>query len=85
LDFAAMSKNESLSDGERGVIINAASIAGYEGTIGQVGYAAAKGGVIRMTSWLPAITCSQRLGDLAAWAPPRSEAATVALLGGCAE
>jgi NAD(P)-dependent dehydrogenase (short-subunit alcohol dehydrogenase family) len=44
-----MSKNEPLSDGERGVISNTASIAGYEGTIGQVGYAAAKGGVIGRT------------------------------------
>ena len=36
-------------DGERGVIVNTASIAGFEGTIGQVAYASAKGGVIGMT------------------------------------
>jgi NAD(P)-dependent dehydrogenase (short-subunit alcohol dehydrogenase family) len=44
-----MAKTEPLDDGERGVIINTASIAGYEGTIGQVAYATAKAGVIGMT------------------------------------
>ena len=52
LAAAAMSKNEPDDTGERGVIINTASIAGYEGTIGQVAYGAAKGGIIGMT--LPA-------------------------------
>jgi NAD(P)-dependent dehydrogenase (short-subunit alcohol dehydrogenase family) len=52
LTAAAMSKNEPQESGERGCIINTASIAGYEGTIGQVAYGAAKGGVIGMT--LPA-------------------------------
>ncbi|MGB3457057.1 MAG: SDR family NAD(P)-dependent oxidoreductase [Litorimonas sp.] len=36
-------------DGQRGVIINTASVAGYEGQIGQVAYSASKGGVIGMT------------------------------------
>ncbi len=45
----AIAKSEPQTDGERGLIINTASIAGYEGTIGQVAYAAAKGGVIGMT------------------------------------
>jgi NAD(P)-dependent dehydrogenase (short-subunit alcohol dehydrogenase family) len=45
----AIGRTEPLTDGERGVIINTASIAGYEGTIGQVAYASAKGGVIGMT------------------------------------
>lgn len=45
----AMGKNEPLASNQRGVIINTASIAGYEGTPGQVPYAAAKGGVIGMT------------------------------------
>ena len=36
-------------DGERGVIINTASIAAYEGQIGQAAYAASKGGVVAMT------------------------------------
>jgi len=52
LTAAAMSKNEPQETGERGVIVNTASIAGYEGTIGQVAYGAAKGGIIGMT--LPA-------------------------------
>jgi hypothetical protein len=42
---------------------------------------------IGLSSFLAAagLTCSQRLGDLAAKVPLRSEAQTVALLGGCAE
>ena len=46
---AAMARNEPGADGERGLIVNTASIAGYEGQIGQAAYAAAKGGVIAMT------------------------------------
>jgi len=49
LSAAAISTTEPLEGGERGVIVNTASIAGYEGTIGQVAYASAKGGVIGMT------------------------------------
>ncbi len=53
LTAAAMMALESLdADGARGVIINTASIAAYEGQIGQVAYSASKGGVIAMT--LPA-------------------------------
>jgi NAD(P)-dependent dehydrogenase (short-subunit alcohol dehydrogenase family) len=52
LAAAAMARNEPQETGERGVIVNTASIAGYEGTIGQVAYGAAKGGIIGMT--LPA-------------------------------
>jgi NAD(P)-dependent dehydrogenase (short-subunit alcohol dehydrogenase family) len=37
------------ADGERGVIINTASVAAFDGQIGQVGYAASKGGVVGMT------------------------------------
>jgi len=45
-----MAKNDPITDdGQRGVIINTASVAGYEGQIGQVAYAATKGGVIGMT------------------------------------
>ena len=44
-----MEKNEPQADGERGVIINTASVAGYEGQIGQAAYSASKGGVIGMT------------------------------------
>ncbi len=48
----AMMANEPSGDGERGVIINTASIAAYEGQIGQAAYAASKAGVVGMT--LPA-------------------------------
>ena len=48
----AMSSNEPGPSGERGVVINTASIAAYEGQIGQAAYAASKGGVASMT--LPA-------------------------------
>ncbi len=48
LAAAAMAKQEPV-DGDRGVIINTASIAAYEGQIGQIPYAAAKGGVVSMT------------------------------------
>jgi len=45
-----MAKNEPVTEcGQRGVIINTASVAGYEGQIGQVAYSASKGGVIGMT------------------------------------
>ena len=44
----AMAKNEPLASKQRGVIVNTASIAGFEGTPGQVPYGAAKGGIIAM-------------------------------------
>lgn len=44
-----MQQNEPGEDGERGVIVNTASIAAYEGQIGQAAYAASKGGVVSMT------------------------------------
>lgn len=47
-----MNRNEPNSDGERGVIINTASVAAYEGQIGQTAYAASKAGIIGVT--LPA-------------------------------
>lgn len=47
-----MSKNSPNEDGERGVIINTASIAAFEGQVGQTAYSASKGGVVSMT--LPA-------------------------------
>jgi NAD(P)-dependent dehydrogenase (short-subunit alcohol dehydrogenase family) len=43
---AAMSANEPLDSGQRGVVITTASIAGFEGQVGQSDYSAAKGGVI---------------------------------------
>jgi NAD(P)-dependent dehydrogenase (short-subunit alcohol dehydrogenase family) len=49
-----------LEDGERGVIVNTASIAAYEGQVGQAAYAASKAGVIGMT--LPAARELARVG-----------------------
>ncbi|NLC76918.1 MAG: 3-hydroxyacyl-CoA dehydrogenase [Clostridia bacterium] len=49
LAAAAMVNNEPNQHGERGVIINTASIAAFEGQIGQAAYSASKGGVIGMT------------------------------------
>ncbi|MGN2253717.1 SDR family NAD(P)-dependent oxidoreductase [Frateuria sp. GZRe12] len=46
---ALMQSNEAGEDGERGVIINTASVAAYEGQIGQAAYSASKGGVVGMT------------------------------------
>jgi NAD(P)-dependent dehydrogenase (short-subunit alcohol dehydrogenase family) len=49
LAAAAMSKTEALDDGERGVIVNTASIAAFDGQIGQAAYAASKAGVVGLT------------------------------------
>ena len=45
---AVMNENEPGTDGERGVIISTASIAAFEGQIGQAAYSASKGGVVGM-------------------------------------
>ncbi len=42
-------KSEPLDGGERGVIINTASVAAYDGQVGQVAYSSSKGGVVGMT------------------------------------
>ncbi len=49
--FAAdrMSKNDPNAEGERGVVINTASVAAFEGQVGQVAYSASKGGIVGMT------------------------------------
>jgi NAD(P)-dependent dehydrogenase (short-subunit alcohol dehydrogenase family) len=52
LAAAAMSPNEPDDEGERGLCVNTASIAAYDGQIGQIAYAASKGGIVGMT--LPA-------------------------------
>jgi NAD(P)-dependent dehydrogenase (short-subunit alcohol dehydrogenase family) len=44
-----MQANPPNDDGERGVIVNTASVAAFEGQIGQAGYSASKGGVVGMT------------------------------------
>nr|MBU6202843.1 SDR family NAD(P)-dependent oxidoreductase [Acidobacteriota bacterium] len=45
----AMSRNEPLEHGERGAIVNIASVAAFDGQIGQASYSASKGGVVGMT------------------------------------
>jgi len=57
---AQMQQREPNADGERGVIISTASIAAYEGQIGQAAYSASKGGVVAMT--LPAARELARFG-----------------------
>jgi NAD(P)-dependent dehydrogenase (short-subunit alcohol dehydrogenase family) len=52
LASAAMLANEPDEEGERGVCVNTASIAAFDGQIGQIAYAASKGGIVAMT--LPA-------------------------------
>ena len=44
-----MAKNEPNEGGERGVIVNTASVAAYEGQIGQAAYSASKGAIVGMT------------------------------------
>ncbi|HTY16681.1 MAG TPA: SDR family NAD(P)-dependent oxidoreductase [Myxococcota bacterium] len=59
LAAARMSRNEPDENGERGVILNTASIAAFEGQIGQVAYTAAKGGIVAMS-----LTMARDLGSL---------------------
>ncbi len=49
LAASAMNRNEPDEDGQRGAIVNTASVAAYEGQIGQAAYSASKGGVVGMT------------------------------------
>lgn len=49
LAAAAMAQNAPTDEGERGVIINTASIAAYDGQIGQTAYSASKGGIVGLT------------------------------------
>ena len=56
----AMEKNFPDADGERGVIINTASIAAFEGQVGQAAYGASKAGIVGMT--LPAARELAKLG-----------------------
>ncbi len=59
LEADHMSRNEPDESGERGVIINTASIAAFEGQIGQVAYTAAKAGIAGMS-----LTMARELGSL---------------------
>ena len=45
----AMAKQDATADGERGVLINTASVAAFDGQIGQAAYSASKGGIVGMT------------------------------------
>jgi NAD(P)-dependent dehydrogenase (short-subunit alcohol dehydrogenase family) len=56
----AMAANQPSAGGERGVIVNTASIAAYEGQVGQAAYSASKGGIAGMT--LPAARDLARVG-----------------------
>jgi NAD(P)-dependent dehydrogenase (short-subunit alcohol dehydrogenase family) len=49
LAAAEMAKNEPNAEGERGVIVNTASAAAFDGQIGQAAYAASKGGIVSLT------------------------------------
>jgi NAD(P)-dependent dehydrogenase (short-subunit alcohol dehydrogenase family) len=44
-----MTRNEPNDEGERGVIVNTASVAAFDGQIGQAAYSASKGGIVGMT------------------------------------
>jgi len=60
LAAARMTTNAPREDGERGLVVNTASIAAYEGQVGQAAYAASKGGVVALT--LPAARELARFG-----------------------
>ena len=49
LAAAAMATNEPAANGERGVIVSTASVAAFDGQIGQAAYAASKGGIVALT------------------------------------
>jgi NAD(P)-dependent dehydrogenase (short-subunit alcohol dehydrogenase family) len=57
---AEMATLDSLADGERGIIVSTASVAAYEGQIGQAAYSASKGGIVSLT--LPAARELARYG-----------------------
>ena len=56
--FSMLTNNEPDEEGERGVCINTASVAAFEGQVGQIAYSASKGGVVAMT-----ITAARDLAD----------------------
>jgi NAD(P)-dependent dehydrogenase (short-subunit alcohol dehydrogenase family) len=60
LAAAEMSALEPLAEGERGIIVSTASVAAYEGQIGQAAYSASKGGIVALT--LPAARELARFG-----------------------
>jgi NAD(P)-dependent dehydrogenase (short-subunit alcohol dehydrogenase family) len=60
LAAASMQNNQPTESGERGVIVNTASVAAYDGQIGQAAYSASKGGIVSLT--LPVARELARLG-----------------------
>jgi len=60
LSAAAMSRNEPGDDGERGAVVMTASIAAFDGQVGQTAYSASKGGIVGLT--LPAARDLARRG-----------------------
>ena len=60
LAAAEMVDLDPMDEGERGLVVNTASVAGYEGQIGQIAYASSKGGILGMT--LPAARDLGRFG-----------------------
>lgn len=60
LAAAAMAEQPANADGERGVIVNTASVAAFDGQIGQAAYSASKGGIVGMT--LPIARDLSRVG-----------------------
>lgn len=60
LTASAMAPNQPNEEGERGIIVTTASVAAFEGQIGQAAYAASKGGIVALT--LPAARELARLG-----------------------
>ncbi|MEA2439732.1 MAG: hypothetical protein QOH76_1156 [Thermoleophilaceae bacterium] len=60
LSAAAMSQNEPAEDGERGAVVMTASIAAFDGQVGQTAYSASKGGIVGLT--LPAARDLARQG-----------------------
>jgi NAD(P)-dependent dehydrogenase (short-subunit alcohol dehydrogenase family) len=81
LAAAKMSQSEPVASGERGVCINTASIAAFDGQIGQISYSASKGGIVGMT--LPAARDLARMGIRVCTIAPGTF--DTPLLGGLAE
>jgi NADP-dependent 3-hydroxy acid dehydrogenase YdfG len=73
LAAAAMATQEPLETGERGSILNTASVAAFDGQIGQCAYAASKGGVVSLTLPLGSV----RHPDLRQWRGSRGQEAAV--------
>src|SRR5699024_5601434 len=68
LAATAMSRNEPDESGQRGAIVNMASVAAFDGQIGQAAYSSSKGGVVGMT--LPVARDLSRPGSILTPAPP---------------